>query len=294
MENASRPDQQEPPAADGGGDSLDPTPAQPPAIRVLRRISRWGATDEEATRPLPGDDAVPDPRIASTRAITIHAPMHVVWPWLVQMGWKRAGWYSYDMIDNDRTPSAERIIPSLQTLQVGDFVPEGAEVGWTVRALEPGHQLLLETHEPMKGVDWVQQRDSSWLFLLTGIGAEHTRLVERARTTLTMNRATLVGRLLATQLSTLLLAPGDFVMARRQMLGIKRRAERDWVLRGESRELRTDTVARGKRDAPAVRRVVLGATAAGGAAAVYVVVRRWHLRWVRRRAHRRLSAERLI
>ena len=68
-----------------------------------------------------------------------------------------------------------------------------------------------------------------WLFLLTGIDAEHTRLVERSRTTLTMNHATVVGRLLATRLSTLLvLAPGDFVMARRQMLGIKRRAERDW------------------------------------------------------------------
>jgi hypothetical protein len=81
----------------------------------------------------------------------------------------------------------------------------------------------------MKGVDWAQRRDSSWLFLLTDIDTEHTRLVERSRTTLTMNHATLVGKLPATRLSTLLiLAPGDFVMARRQMLGIRRRAERDW------------------------------------------------------------------
>jgi hypothetical protein len=133
------------------------------------------------------------------------------------------------MIDNGRAPSAERIIPGLQVLQVGDLVPEGPEVGWTVRALEPDHLLLLDTHGPMKGVDWAQRRDSSWLFLLTDIDAEHTRLVERSRTTLTMNHATLVGKLLATRLSTLLvLAPGDFVMARRQMLGIRRRAERDW------------------------------------------------------------------
>lgn len=95
------------------------------AIRVRHRISRWGATDQEATRSLAGDETVPDPGIASTRAIDIHAPAHVVWPWLVQMRWKRAGWYSYDMIDNDRTPSAERIIPRLQSLQVGDLVPEG-------------------------------------------------------------------------------------------------------------------------------------------------------------------------
>jgi hypothetical protein len=196
---------------------------------VRHRISRWGATDDEATRSLAGDEMVPDPGIASTRAIDIHAPAPVVWPWLVQMGWHRAGWYSYDMIDNDRTPSAERIIPRLQSLQVGDLVPEGSEIGWTVRTLERDHLLLLDTHGSMKGVDWVERRDSSWLFLLTDIDAEHTRLVERSRTTLTMNRTTLVGRLLATRLSTLLiLAPGDFVMARRQMLGIKRRAERDW------------------------------------------------------------------
>jgi len=198
-------------------------------MRVRHRISRWGATDEEATRSLAGDETVSNPGIASTRAIDIHAPAHVVWPWLVQMGWKRAGWYSYDVIDSGRTPSAESIIPRLQSLQVGDLVPEGPEVGWTVRALEPNHLLLLDTHGPMKGVESVQRRDSSWLFLLTDIDTEHTRLVERSRTTLTMNHATLVGKLPATRLSTLLiLAPGDFVMARRQMLGIKRRAERSW------------------------------------------------------------------
>ncbi len=197
------------------------------ALVAGRRNDRWGATEGEATRPLPGDDGVPHPDIASTRAISIHAPVHAVWPWLVQMGWKRAGWYSYDMIDNERTPSAETIVPDLQILQVGDFVPEGPEVGWTVRSLEPDRLLLLKTLASMKGITWVQQRDSSWLFLLIAIDAENTRLIERARTTVTMNRHTLLGRLLAAPVfMPLLLAPGDFVMARRQMLGIKRRAER--------------------------------------------------------------------
>jgi len=129
-------------------------------ICVRHRISRWGATDDEATRSLAGDEMVPDPGIASTRAIDIHAPAHVVWPWLVQMGWHRAGWYSYDMIDNDRTPSAERIIPRLQSLQVGDLVPEGSEIGWTVRTLERDHLLLLDTHGSMKALlldPWVDQ-----------------------------------------------------------------------------------------------------------------------------------------
>jgi hypothetical protein len=198
------------------------------AMAAGRRIGRWGASEEEVARPLPGDDEVPNPGVASTRAISIHAPTQVVWPWLVQMGWGRAGWYSYDRIDNDRLPSAERIIPELQGLKVGDFVPEGGEAGWTVSALEPDRLLLLATHAPMKGVDWVERRDSSWLFLLDEKGPEHTRLVERARTSLTVNERTLLGRLLATRLGMRLLAVGDFVMARRHMLGIKRRAERDW------------------------------------------------------------------
>ena len=198
------------------------------AVLARRTIGRWGATSEEVARALPGDDEVPHSQIASTRAISIYAPPPAVWPWLVQMGWKKAGWYSYDRIDNDRIPSAERIIPELQGLQIGDLVPEGAEVGWTVEALEPNRLLLLTAHAPMSGVDWVQRRDSSWLFLLDEIGPEDTRLIERSRTTLTMNEHTLLGKILAKRFGTLLLAPGDFVMARRQMQGIKRRAERDW------------------------------------------------------------------
>ena len=107
-------------------------------------------------------------------------------------------------------------------------MPEGVEVGWTVEALEPNRLLLLTAHAPMSGVDWVQRRDSSWLFLLDEIGPEDTRLIERSRTALTMNEHTLLGKVLANRFGTMLLAPGDFVMARRQMQGIKRRAERSW------------------------------------------------------------------
>jgi hypothetical protein len=198
-----------------------------------RTMGRWGATSKEATRALPGDDGVARPQIASTRAIAIHAPAAMVWPWLVQMGWKKAGWYSYDRIDNEGIPSAERIVPELQDLQIGDVVPEGAEVGWTVEELEPNRLLLLTAHAPMAGVDWVQRRDSSWLFLLDEIGPDDTRLIERGRTSLTMNDDTLLGRFLASRLGTLPLIAGDFVMAHRQMQGIKRRAERDWRERTE-------------------------------------------------------------
>src|SRR5918995_962200 len=197
---------------------------------AARRLNRWGATSEELSRTLPGDDEVALPSLATTRAMTIHAPADAVWPWLVQMGWRRAGWYSYDAIDNDSVPSADHIIPALQVdLRVGDFVPEGAGVGWTVRAVEPGHLLLLTTHGPMAGVDWVEWRDSSWLFLIEAIDSEHSRLIERARTEIKGNSSTLLGTLVSKRFARSGLAVGDFVMARRHMKGIKRRAEHEWA-----------------------------------------------------------------
>jgi hypothetical protein len=190
---------------------------------------RWGATDQEVHRALPGDDEVQRPWLASTRAITIHAPPEAVWPWLVQMGASsrgRAGWYSYDRIDNGGTPSAERILPEWQRLQVGDFVPEGPEVGWTVAALEPNRLLVLVTHGPMQGLDYVAWRDSSWALALAPLADRHrrqhrcTRLVERGRTAMRLRGGRLVSFLIRA-----IIDPGDFLMARRQMLNIKHRAE---------------------------------------------------------------------
>src|SRR4029450_10407168 len=80
---------------------------------------RWGATDEEVHRAMPRGDLIPDPA-STTRALPIAAPAEKVWPWLVQLGYGRAGWYSYDWIDNDGRPSADRIIPGLQRLAAWD------------------------------------------------------------------------------------------------------------------------------------------------------------------------------
>jgi len=198
------------------------------AILFARRVNRWGATAEELPRPLPGDDQVPDPLVASTRAVSIRAPASAVWPWLAQMGWRRAGWYSYDHIDNDRIPSADRIMPQLQDLRPGDFVPEGPGAGWTVTTVEPGRLLLLTTHGPMRGVSWVLRRDSSWLFQLDDLGAGHCRLIERARTAIITNNDTVTGKLISTPPGAAALSLGDFVMAHRHMQGIRRRAEAQW------------------------------------------------------------------
>jgi hypothetical protein len=82
---------------------------------------RWGATDEEVRRAMPGDDLMPH-AASTTRAITIAAPAEQVWPWLVQLGYGRGGWYSYDWLDNGRQPSAMEILPAFQHMEVGDVV----------------------------------------------------------------------------------------------------------------------------------------------------------------------------
>jgi hypothetical protein len=78
---------------------------------------------DEDRRPLPGDDLLPVANGRWTHAITIHAQPSDVWPWLAQMGCRRAGWYSYDGLDNGGVPSADRILPTLQRVEVGDLFP---------------------------------------------------------------------------------------------------------------------------------------------------------------------------
>ena len=107
----------------------------------------WGATPQEVLRPLPGDELVERPTFNATRAITIHASPEQIWPWLVQVGVKRAGWYSYDFLDNFMRPSADRIIPELQHTAVGDLVPmgPGEDAGMRVTAFEPHRWILWRT-----------------------------------------------------------------------------------------------------------------------------------------------------
>ena len=83
----------------------------------------WGATSQEVSRPLPGDELVARPTFNATRAISIAAAPEQVWPWLLQVGLTRAGWYSYDILDKLGRRSARRIIPELQGLAPGDVVP---------------------------------------------------------------------------------------------------------------------------------------------------------------------------
>lgn len=113
------------------------------------RMLRWGATKQEAAEPLPGDEITPHPRVRSTRAITIDAPPEEVWPWIVQMGIDRAGFYSHDWVERlsgaryvEGRHSATRIHPELQDLKVGDLVPYGAGASVPVAEIEPYKHLV--------------------------------------------------------------------------------------------------------------------------------------------------------
>jgi hypothetical protein len=176
---------------------------------------RWGATDEEATRPQPGDGVVRRADFVATRAITIHAPPEAVWPWLVQIGSGRAGWYSYDRLDNAGVPSAIKIIPELQDLAVGDLIPmvPGKEIGVWVKEVEPNRRMLW----------WDRKGEYSWEWVLEPVDGG-TRLVNRLRATRHPWSARMLYEVVA--------ANGDIIMMRKMLRGIKNRAERHRTLEG--------------------------------------------------------------
>jgi hypothetical protein len=197
--------------------------------------TRWGATREEADRPLPYDHFVPSPISQTTRAVTIDAPPEEVWRWLVQLGVGRGGLYSYDWLENLAdldVHSAEGIVPELQDLKVGDLVrlaPEsmGAEAGWRVAAMEPGRALVLHQPADTESGRPLDRGDPglgnyygwNWAFVLVKTDGGGTRLIVRSRVD---GRP----RLPIGVLHLMLLEFPHFVMERGMLKGIKKRAQR--------------------------------------------------------------------
>jgi hypothetical protein len=167
----------------------------------------WGSTAEEIARSMPGDEVLTRPTFDATRAVTIEATPEEIWPWIVQIGYRRAGFYSYDSLDNDGIPSAERILPEYQDLQVGDIVPLSRDAHVRVTELEPPTSMVLVFEVPGT---W---SSATWVWGLYPVDSSSTRLVTRLRARPTSVR------------SKLFLDLGEIVMMRKCMLGIKRRAE---------------------------------------------------------------------
>jgi hypothetical protein len=113
------------------------------ALWIRPGMLTWGATPEEATCTYPGDALVHDPDGGATMATALPAPPERVWPWLVQMGGGRAGWYSWDWLDNNGEPSADRIVPEWQSLEVGRQL-KGPANRWAVAVVEQNRILVLQ------------------------------------------------------------------------------------------------------------------------------------------------------
>ena len=187
----------------------------------------WGATKAECAMPLPGDEIVQDVMSHHTRAMTIDAPPSAVWPWLVQIGDHRAGFYSYDWVERYLFPgtvhyadghgSATRIHPELQGLRVGDRIDTGSvgrmRIGNPVTVLEPERALVIGT----------------WAFVLRPLDGGRTRLLVRERDAgwlrLAAPRRSGLLRALGGAIDVVVGEPLHFAMVRGMMLGLKQRAE---------------------------------------------------------------------
>jgi hypothetical protein len=213
--------------------------------RVRDWWKTWGMDPSEATRALPGDDVVAAPTGDETRGITIDAPPEAVWPWLLQLGYGRAGWYSYDQLDQ-RGRSADDIVEAWQTLAVGDIVPTHPGGGFEVVAIEPGRALVLRSDTALvkaqaeaakasaSGLETAtagvkasgamlsrtpQQYAASWAFVLEPLDGGRTRFIERFRVWFGGDQS-------GAPFVLPLLGFGVFVMMQKQMVGIRERAER--------------------------------------------------------------------
>ena len=197
------------------------------AWAALYHLGRtWGSSCEERERHLPGDELIEHPWLTTDHATSIAAPAEDIWPWLVQMGWNRGGWYTYRWVDRLLFPSnpasSEVILPEWQGLKVGDHVPDGppeTDCFYVIELLEPNKMLVLRswTHLPNSLRDAGATMEWTWAFYLEEIDAATARFHFRVR-----------GNLQSAWLRAVydaFIVPADFVMGRSLCLGLKNRVE---------------------------------------------------------------------
>jgi hypothetical protein len=187
-------------------DELRVKPSRPPADE------RWVVA---------GDDLLPSARTQMTHHVYIEAPPAKVWPWLVQMGRRRGGWYSWDFLDNGGVASADRIIPELQKLAVGDVLPikPSGPDGFAVLAFDPPRALVLGDSSLLPGRPMPPKGKprGTWAFLLEPIGRTGTHLIVRVRIDYEPSWAATLVRPFIAGLHE--------VMERKQLRTLKQRAE---------------------------------------------------------------------
>jgi hypothetical protein len=195
-----------------------------------RRCLTWGATADEVARPLPGDELLATADIISTRAITIRASADDGWPWIAQLGQGRGGFYSYDFLENlvgCDIHSADRIVPEWQGVAVGDEVKLFPDGPLKVAALEAGRSLVIRGGVPMGNTP--PPYDFTWAFVLRERPDGTSRLLVRERYAYSRRWAPLLVEPAAAV---------SFVMTQKMLRGIRDRAERSALPRGEPAGLR--------------------------------------------------------
>lgn len=184
-----------------------------PGISLIRAamVADLGHAADRLWR-IEGDDIVVDARAQLTHAVTIAASPAEIWPWLVQMGRRRAGWYSWDLLDNGGKASADRIIPALQHIAPGDVLPwrDVGPEGFTVERVLPERALVLGS----TATDW----RGTWAFVLEPLGPSSTRLITRYRAAYPASKRN--------ALRIPVLSAVHAVMESKQLRSIKQRAER--------------------------------------------------------------------
>jgi hypothetical protein len=188
---------------------------------------RWHATLEERRRTLPGDVLLPEAPDVKTHAINVEASRESLWPWLVQMGCDRAGWYSWDRLDNGGVASADRIRPELQGTRVGDVLRArpGHPEGFQVLELRAPEHLALGAYfrlPSFSSLEWTELPPkaftrATWTFVLQALAPNRTRLLVRTRGLTRPRWFDLLMRLT--------MGPAHAIMQRKQLLNLKARAE---------------------------------------------------------------------
>ena len=177
----------------------------------------WGASGEDVDRVMMGDELLVDPELNATRAVEIEATPEEIWPWIVQIGYKRAGFYGFDALDNGGFRSADSILPEYQNLQAGDSIPGGEYKGriyplLVVQDMERGREMVWVF---LKGTPW---GGATWSWGLYRIDDRRTKLVSRLRQNYTFDSFQGV-------VSWSMIDAIEILMMRTTLRGIKLRAE---------------------------------------------------------------------
>ena len=185
------------------------------AAQARQWMATWGSTDHEVVREMPGDDLILDPLMCVTRSVAVQAPASAVWPWIAQIGSAdlgRAGWYSYDRLDNGGVASADRLLPDVPEPVVGQRLVSDPDFAWTVRAVEPGRSLVLDIQPPGK-----LAVHATFAFEVVPVDDSTSRLVERSWWDMRPRWAGVPFSLLFEGI--------DFVMMRKHLITVRDRAE---------------------------------------------------------------------